>query len=78
MSSQSRDSISRASIINYLNAMVDEGLFSFTEVTGKGGHRRIYRARIDRREFWVMIRELALKKLEEPGRYMGNTLKSSS
>jgi hypothetical protein len=36
------DSISRASIINSLNAMVDEGILRFTEVTGKGGHQRVY------------------------------------
>jgi len=29
-------SISRASIINFLNAMVDEGALSYTEITGKG------------------------------------------
>ena len=34
--------ISRASIINFLNDMVDEGVLDFTEKTGKGGHRRIY------------------------------------
>ena len=42
-----RISISRASIINFLNAMVDEGLLGYTEITGKGGHRRIYSARYD-------------------------------
>jgi hypothetical protein len=36
------ESISRASIINFLNAMVDEGALSYIEITGKGGHRRIY------------------------------------
>lgn len=35
--------ISRASIINSLNMMVDEGVLSFTERTGKGGHHRVYR-----------------------------------
>ena len=35
--------ISRASIINSLNMMVDEGVLQFTEVTGKGGHQRVYR-----------------------------------
>ena len=39
--------ISRASIINFLNAMVDEGLLGYTEITGKGGHRRIYSANYD-------------------------------
>ena len=40
-------SISRASIINSLNALVDEGVLSFHEITGKGGHRRIYKAVYD-------------------------------
>ena len=42
-----RGSISRASIINFLNAMVDEGVLNYHEITGKGGHRRIYSARYD-------------------------------
>ena len=36
------DSISRASIINSLNAMVDNGVLDYVERTGKGGHHRIY------------------------------------
>ena len=39
--------ISRASIINFLNSMVDEGAVEYTEITGKGGHRRIYSAKYD-------------------------------
>ena len=35
-------SISRASIINHLNAMVDDDLLTYTETTGKGGHHRVY------------------------------------
>ena len=35
-------SISRASIINFLNAMVDSGILRYEEETGKGGHHRIY------------------------------------
>lgn len=34
--------ISRASIINYLNDMVDEGILNYTEVSGKGGYHRVY------------------------------------
>ena len=34
--------ISRASIINFLNFMVDEDILGYHEITGKGGHRRIY------------------------------------
>jgi len=39
-------SISRTSIINFLNDMVDEELLSYTETTGKGGHHRVWRNRI--------------------------------
>ena len=34
--------ISRASIINFLNNMCDEGIFNYTEETCKGGTRRKY------------------------------------
>ena len=40
-------SISRASVINFLNRMVDEGVLGFRDATGKGGHRRIYRPKLD-------------------------------
>jgi len=43
--------ISRASIINFLNAMVDEGVLNYTETTGKGGYRRIYSMRYDEAGF---------------------------
>jgi len=42
-----KSTISRASIINFLNLMVDEGALVYTETTGKGGHRRIYSAKYD-------------------------------
>jgi predicted transcriptional regulator len=35
-------SISRASIINSLNRMVELGVLKYSEVTGKGGHRGLY------------------------------------
>jgi len=34
--------ISRASIINFLNRMVDQNVLSWRDTTGKGGHHRIY------------------------------------
>ena len=33
---------SRASVINFLNTMVDEGFLDYIEETGKGGYHRIY------------------------------------
>jgi hypothetical protein len=40
-------SISRASIINFLNDMVDEGVLDYVEESGKGGYHRVYSAKLD-------------------------------
>jgi predicted transcriptional regulator len=56
-------SISRASIINFLNDMVDEGVLNYTETTGKGGHRRIYSAKYNENEYKQYIARTVLKNL---------------
>jgi len=56
-------SISRASIINYLNDMVDEELLTYTETTGKGGHHRVYRIEFDEQEFKAHIAGRIISKL---------------
>jgi len=56
-------SISRASIINYLNSMVDEGLLTYTERTGKGGHQRVYCIAFDETEFKQHIAGHIITKL---------------
>ena len=40
-------SISRASIILFLDRMVNEGVLDFRDATGKGGHHRIYVPKLD-------------------------------
>ena len=57
--------ISRASIINYLNEMVDEGVLDFIEITGKGGHLRIYSAKYDEAGFKEYVAEKIISKLLE-------------
>ena len=44
-------SVSRASIINFLNAMCDEGVLDFEEETCKGGMRRKYKKGLDEKGF---------------------------
>jgi len=56
-------SISRASIINFLNAMCDEGVLDFEEETCKGGMRRKYSTGLDESGFKVHIVEMVLKSL---------------
>lgn len=61
----SSGSISRASIINFLNAMVDEGVLGYTEITGKGGHRRIYSSPMDEDGFKRYVAKNVIAKLFE-------------
>ena len=58
-----KGSISRASVINYLNAMVDDGMLNYTETTGKGGHHRIYTTAHTETEFKRRIAEIVITKL---------------
>ncbi len=58
-----KGSISRASIINSMNALVDDGVIGFHEITGKGGHRRIYKSVYDESGFKGYIAEAVLRKL---------------
>ena len=44
-------SISRASIIFFLNRMVEEGVLDFRDATGKGGHHRIYFPKLDEKGY---------------------------
>jgi hypothetical protein len=44
-------SVSRASIINFLNAMCDENILDFDEETCKGGMRRKYKKGLDETGF---------------------------
>ena len=47
--------ISRASVINFLNDNVDEDILKFREETGKGGYHRIYSRKMTLKEFWKCI-----------------------
>jgi hypothetical protein len=55
--------ISRASIINFLNSMVDEGALNYKEETCKGGSRRIYSPKLDERGFKKHIAEIVITSL---------------
>ena len=58
-----KKTISRASIINFLNSMVDESVLNYTEITGKGGHRRIYSANYNEAEFKEYVAKVVLRNL---------------
>ena len=60
---EGKGSISRASIINTLNALVDDGVLGYHEITGKGGHRRIYKPNYNEKEFKQYIAMTVLRKL---------------
>ena len=56
-------SISRASIIFFLNDMVDEGILNYRERTGKGGHHRIYSPALDETGFKEYLARHIISKL---------------
>ena len=56
-------SISRASIINFLKAMADEGVLKYTERTGKGGYRRVYTPRLNESEFKIYVAQIMIASL---------------
>jgi hypothetical protein len=58
-------SISRASIIGYLNRMVDEGVLGFRDATGKGGHHRIYITKLDERGYKKYIVRTLLESVSK-------------
>jgi len=57
--------VSRASVINFMNSLVDQGLLDYSLVTGKGGHRRIYRMILTREVFAHKITGQFVNKLLE-------------
>ncbi len=57
------DSISRASIINFLKAMADETVLDYTERSGKGGYHRVYTPRLSESEFKTFIAQTMIASL---------------
>ena len=43
--------VSRASVIFFLNRMVDQGVLSYRTATGKGGHHRVYYTVMDEKAY---------------------------
>lgn len=56
--------ISRASIINFLNASVENDLLNYTEITGKGGYRRLYSSKMSKPETSVFLSEAVRERLQ--------------
>ena len=57
------ESISRASIINFLKAMADEGVLNYTEQPGKGGMHRVYTPRLNESEFKTYAAQTVIASL---------------
>ena len=60
--------MSRATIINFLNRMAQEGYLTYREAMGKGGHKRLYRSSpsaSDEEGFRRNIAERIIRKVRE-------------
>lgn len=58
-------SISRASVIFFLNDMVDEGVLNYRDKTGKGGHHRVYVPTFDEEGFKIHVAKTIISRLFE-------------
>jgi hypothetical protein len=56
---------SRASVIFFLNDMVDEGVLDYEEESGKGGFHRVYYSKMDRKQFAEHVTKTVTDKLHE-------------
>jgi len=59
------DRKSRASVINFLNYMVEEGIIDYEEKSGKGGYHRVYYPKMNREQFAKYVVEMITRKLAE-------------
>jgi hypothetical protein len=55
---------SRASVIIFLNEMVDEGILDYEERTGKGGYHRVYYPKMNRKELGEHVSNLINEKIK--------------
>jgi len=55
--------VSRASVIFFLNRMVDQGVLSYTTATGKGGHHRVYYSILDEKAYKKHILKTIVESL---------------
>ena len=56
-------SISRASVIFFLNRMVDQGVLDYRTATGKGGHHRVYYPILDERGYKKYLLKTVVESL---------------
>ena len=56
---------SRASVIFFLNDLVDDGIMDYEEKTGKGGHQKVYFPTMRRDEFAAYATGVITSKLRE-------------
>ena len=56
-------SISRASIINFLKVMADEGVLDYEVRPGKGGMHRVYTPRLNESEFKIHVAKTVIASL---------------
>jgi predicted transcriptional regulator len=57
------EKVSRASIIIFLNRMVEQGVLGFRDATGKGGHQKQYYPLMYEKEYIKQIASTVIKNL---------------
>lgn len=60
---------SRASVIIFLNAMVEEGVLAYVEASGKGRYHMVYYPKMDKMQFAEHVTKTITDKLHEVFQY---------
>ena len=63
--------MSRASVIFFLDDMVEEGFLGYTDKTGKGGHHRVYHPKIGIENEKAFKKEMAQRILAKVASELG-------
>ena len=57
--------MSRASVVFFLNDMVEKGVLEYEEKTGKGGYHRVYFPAMNQKQFESYVTKAIMDKLKE-------------
>ena len=60
-----KKTISRASIINFLQYLAEARILEINSITGKGGHRGLYKQKYTETEFKKLVAEILIERLQK-------------
>lgn len=60
-----KKTISRASVIFAANRFVNDDIWDYSTATGKGGHHRVYFAKMSEEQLWLTVKGIVNTKINK-------------